>query len=103
MTLEFVENGELVIQADLPGLDPDRDIAISIVHDVLRIRVRSQERAVDHISDLRDGAYERDIALPPGTTESRVRAAYRAGQLEVRAPVDARVSVDSIMIPIDHD
>ena len=57
MALEYVKDGSLIIQADLPGLDPDRDIAISIAHDVLHIRAHDHAGPgwVDHISDLRNG------------------------------------------------
>jgi len=102
MALEYVKDGSLVIQADLPGLDPDRDIAISIAHDVLHIRAedRAGPGCVDHISDLRDGLYERDIALPAGTADDRVSAVYRDGQLEVRAPIGSVVAAASVVVPI---
>jgi HSP20 family protein len=105
VALEYVEGGQLVIRADLPSLDPEVDIAISIAHDVLHICAHGHPglRRDDHVSDLRGGTYDRQIALPPGTTEHHVRARYRAGQLEVRAPIGSRVSVDAVAIPITQD
>lgn len=89
MALEFREGADLVIQAELPGIDPERDVEVWISHDVLHIRVRGRpgpdERAAP--SDLRDGAFVRDIALPAGTGEDHVAAIYADGRLEVRAPV----------------
>jgi HSP20 family protein len=102
MTLEYVQGRSLFIQADLPGLDPDRDIAISIAHDILHICAHDPARPhrVDHVSDLRDGTYEREIALPVGTVEDHNSAVYRNGQLEVRAPNGSIVAARSVEIPI---
>jgi len=38
MALEYRDNASLVVYAELPGIDPDRDIEITIIHDVLHIR-----------------------------------------------------------------
>jgi HSP20 family protein len=101
MTVEYLEDGALVIEADLPGLDPDRDIAISIAHDVLHICAHGHHgRGVDHVSDLRDGEYERDVGLPKGTAEGQVSAVYRDGQLRVKAPLGSIVAAMSVRIPI---
>ena len=102
MAFEYEENENLIIQADLPGLDPDHDIAISIAHDVLLIRAHDHGGPVhgDHLSDLRGGVYERDIALPRGTAEDHVSAVYREGQLEVRAPIGSIVAAMSVSVPI---
>jgi HSP20 family molecular chaperone IbpA len=39
----YVKDRNLVIRADVPGLDP-RDIEISVLHDVLTIRVNAKPR-----------------------------------------------------------
>jgi HSP20 family protein len=105
MALEYMKDGSLVIQADLPGLDPDRDIAISIAHDVLHIRAHDHgdSASVDRISDLRNGVYERDIALPPGSAEDQVSARYHNDQLEVRTPIGSIAAAMSVSVPIESD
>ena len=34
---EFVEKGESVVRVEMPGVDPDRDLDISVIDGVLRI------------------------------------------------------------------
>lgn len=88
MAVESREGDELVIRADLPGIDPESDIQVSIMHDVLHIRAYRPmgPEPRQHPSDLRYGTFVRDIALPPGTNEDEVTAVYEDGILEIRAP-----------------
>jgi HSP20 family protein len=102
MALEFRDGDALVIQADLPGLDPERDIEVSIVSDVLHIRARGNPAAEpgDHPSDVRYGDFVRYIGLPVGCAEDQVTARYRDDVLEVRAPAGRGHRVPSIRIPV---
>jgi HSP20 family protein len=90
MAEEFQDDEKLVIMADVPGLQADRDIRVSITGDVLHIvAVRSDGAGVPD-SDLRNGRFTRDIRLPAGTDEWGVSATYADGVLEVRAPMRTR-------------
>lgn len=89
MAEEFRDDEKLVIMAHLPGLDPDRDIEVSVSGDVLHIRAQREDGAGVPDSDLRDGPFVRDIALPPGTDTPQVSAHYTDQVLEVRAPLGA--------------
>ena len=102
MAVESREGDNLVIRADLPGIDPETDIAISIVHDVLHIRAYREAgpEPRDHPSDLRYGSFVRDIGLPPGTGEDQVSAAYGEGVLEVRVPIGSGTKVTARAVPI---
>ena len=40
---EFRENGTLVVRAELPGLDPDKDVEVTVVDGMLRIKAEHQE------------------------------------------------------------
>jgi HSP20 family protein len=89
---EFVEGNQLVVRAELPGVDPDRDVDISIVEGDLRIRAeRRQEEKVEQRNyrrqEIRYGSFSRTIPLPTGTKEDEISATYKDGILEVRAPV----------------
>ncbi|HZD64681.1 MAG TPA: Hsp20/alpha crystallin family protein [Acidimicrobiales bacterium] len=90
---EFVEDGQLVVRADLPGVDPDRDIDISIVDGNLRIRAeRRHEEQVQRRnyrrSEIRYGSFSRVLPLPAEAKEDDIKASYKDGMLEVRAPID---------------
>lgn len=90
---EFRENGSMVVRAELPGVDPDKDVEVMVEDGVLRIHAeRSQETkhedAKGYRSEFRYGSFTRQLRLPPGATEKDVKATYRDGILEVRVPLD---------------
>lgn len=97
---EFMDGDELVIRAELPGVDPERDVDVSIVDGALVIRAeRRQEDTVKerHMrrSELRYGSFSRIVPLPPGAKESDIQATYKDGLLEVRTHVEERKSKQS--------
>lgn len=89
---EFRENGTLVVRAELPGIDPDKDVELTVSGGVLHIAAerREQERTEDKgylRRELRYGSFTRSLPLPDGVTESDVTASYRDGILEIRVPM----------------
>jgi len=103
---EYMEGSELVVRAELPGVNPERDIDISMRDGTLCIRAeRRQEETTNsrqmRRSELRYGSFSRTIALPPGTKESDVKATYKDGLLQVRCPVEERGGTTS-KIPIER-
>jgi HSP20 family protein len=88
---EFREDGTLVVRADLPGIDPDKDVEVTVSDGMLRI---DAERHVEQVQEERDyvrqevhyGSLSRSLPLPAGVTEAAISAAYRDGVLEVRVP-----------------
>ena len=102
VALEFRQGGQLVIQAELPGLDPHRDVRVWIASDVLHIRASREFVAepAEHASDLRFGTFVRDIALPPGTIAEQVSARYRGTTLEIRVPLGQQRRLQRIEVPV---
>jgi HSP20 family protein len=89
---EFLEDNQLVVRAELPGVDPDKDVDVSIVDGNLCIRAeRRHEEKVEHRdyrrSEIRYGSFSRRLPLPAKAKESDTKASYKDGILEVRAPV----------------
>ncbi len=89
---EFADDGHLIVRAELPGVDPDKDIEIVVEAGMLTIRGerRSEtktEKKGEHFSEMQYGSFSRTIALPEGIGEQDVTATYRDGILEVRLPV----------------
>lgn len=104
---EYVEDGTCVVRAELPGIDPDKDIDISVVGDVVRLRARREERKEEELpsgyhSEFRYGSFERDIRLPEGASLDDVKAVYKDGILEVRIPVAAPSAPTPTRVPIEH-
>ena len=88
---EFRENGTLVIRADLPGIDPDPDVELTVSDGMLDIRAerREEDKREDKgylRRELRYGSLSRALPLPEGITESDITATYEAGILEIRVP-----------------
>ena len=82
------ENGDLVIRAELPGVKPE-DVDISLQDNVLTISgerkaEQEEERGGYYIRERRYGSFSRSFNLPQGTDESKVRARFENGVLEVR-------------------
>ena len=89
----FVQGDELVIRADLPGLDPE-ELEASVQGHLLTIRgarkpdpdeAKRKGRYLHR--EIAYGTFERQIRLPPGTDPAALEASYRSGVLEIRAPV----------------
>lgn len=88
---EAVEEGQLVIRAELPGLDPDKDIEVVVEDNALTIHAERHQSVEDRDSngyrtEFRYGRFLRRVPLPPGTSVEVVSASYRDGVLEVRMP-----------------
>lgn len=91
---EFCENGTLVIKAEMPGLDPDKDVDVSVSDHRLHIRAERREETKSedkqsYRSEFRYGSYARTMELPLGATEDGVKANYKDGILEIRIPMAA--------------
>ena len=89
---EYQEGNELVVRAELPGLDPDKDVDISVSDGMLRIS--AQRRLEESTEDkgylrheLRYGTFTRALPLPEGVSEDNITASYRNGILEIRVPL----------------
>lgn len=103
---EFLDGDTCVIRAELPGVDPDKDVEISVADGVLHLRAQREEHREEkqpggYRSEFHYGQLSRSIQLPAGTTEADVTASYKDGILEVRvpapeaatAPVPARIPI----------
>jgi HSP20 family molecular chaperone IbpA len=87
---DYTDGQEYVLRAELPGIDPDRDVELTVQDGVLTLRAeRREERTEAHRSEFRYGTFTRSLTLPPGADESAVRATYRDGILEIRVGMKA--------------
>jgi HSP20 family protein len=89
---EFLDGDTLVVRTELPGIDPDQDVELTIAEGVLQVRARREEKSEhkskdSYRSEFRYGSFIRSIPLPAGTKEEDVKASYKDGILEVRVPV----------------
>jgi HSP20 family protein len=68
----FMKDNEMTVRADLPDVDPAKDIEVSVRDDTLTIKGerREEHKGVDK-SDFHCGSFIRSIALPTGTNEKK--------------------------------
>jgi len=88
---EFHDDGTLVVRADLPGIDPEKDLELTVADGMLRIEAERHEEEKKEDKgylrqELRYGALSRTLPLPEGVSESDIKASYKAGILEIRIP-----------------
>jgi HSP20 family molecular chaperone IbpA len=85
-----ISDQEYVLRAELPGLDPDKDVQVSALHGVLTIRAERREEAQSpNHSEFRYGSLQRAIRLPANADETAIKATYRKGILEITVPLTA--------------
>ncbi|MEU9047795.1 MULTISPECIES: Hsp20/alpha crystallin family protein [unclassified Kitasatospora] len=85
---ESEEDGTYVVKAELPGIDPDKDVEITVGNGVLTVHAeRSEEKREKQRSEFRYGSFTRSIRLPEGVNEQDITATYDKGVLTVKAPI----------------
>jgi len=81
---DYVKDGTYVVRAEVPGVDPEKDIEVTVSKGVLTISAQRQEETEGkHRSEFRYGAFARSITLPEGADEDHIQALYDRGVLEV--------------------
>ncbi|TCN42468.1 HSP20 family molecular chaperone IbpA [Rhodococcus sp. SMB37] len=79
-----VEDNRYIVRAELPGLDPGKDIDVSIEHGRLEIGAeRSEEKSEGGHSEFSYGSFRRSVPLPAGAKEDDIEATYAKGILTV--------------------
>lgn len=84
----FSRSGDIVVRVELPGIDPEKDVKVTMEEGVLDIKgERKQEKEIEEEGYYRKessyGAFERRIPLPAGIKEADIKADYKDGVLEV--------------------
>lgn len=89
---EFQDGDTMVVRAEIPGIDPDKDVELTISEGVLRVKAHREQTSEQksregYRSEFRYGSFVRSVPLPPGTRDEDVKASYNDGILEIRIPV----------------
>ena len=97
---ESIRDDRYVIRAELPGLDPENDIEVTVEGRILTIRAeRRQQDKGPYRSEFRYGSLARAVRLPARVDAAAVTARYDKGVLQVSAPV-REVEPEGTRIPI---
>lgn len=87
---DYVENDQYVVRAELPGIDPEKDVTVTLHKGVLTVKAeRREEKKEEHRSEFRYGSFTRAVSLPAGADEEDVKASYTNGILEIRIGLKA--------------
>jgi HSP20 family protein len=83
--------GQLMVHADLPGLNKD-DVKIEVTDEALTIqgerkREHEERREGFHRSERSYGSFYRSIPLPQGAKTEEARAQFENGVLQISIPV----------------
>ncbi|MER7958086.1 Hsp20/alpha crystallin family protein [Streptomyces sp. NPDC096030] len=79
---------EYVLKAELPGMDPDKDISITVDDNLITVSAEHAETAEDkEHSEFRYGSFRRTVRLPGTIPADGVDAAYADGILTIRVPM----------------
>lgn len=89
---EYRDAGSMVVKAEVPGINPEKDVDIELAGNDLRIQVRHEEKSEHkdkegYRSEFRYGTFSRSVSLPGPVNESAIRATYDDGILEVCIPL----------------
>lgn len=97
---EHLDDEKYVVRAELPGMDPDKDIALEVTDDRLTISAeRTDHREEADRSEFRYGRFHRTAVLPKGCDGGKATARYEAGILEITVPIVETPS-ESRSVPI---
>jgi HSP20 family protein len=106
---ETRENGNLLIRAEMPGVDPEKDVEVTVSDGVLHISGKREERTETkdkdkhtYRSEFRYGQFSRDLTLPAGIDPDSIDAKYDNGILEVRVPWPTQPESKKTKVKVDH-
>ena len=99
-----VDNGNLIIKADLPGIDP-KEVSISVLGNQLTIegerkREEKKEEKDYFYQEVAYGKFSRSIPLPEGVEADKVKANYKNGVLEITLPAPKQLASKKVQIEV---
>ncbi|GAB3888635.1 Hsp20/alpha crystallin family protein [Kibdelosporangium lantanae] len=97
----YQDNGNYVLRAELPGVDPDKDVEVTVEGRDLAITAKrpAERRAHDH-SEFSYGSFSRTVHLPTEVVAAKCVATYDAGILEVKVPLEPPPELEPVRIEV---
>ncbi len=83
-----ITDNEYELHAEIPGVDPDKDVDITVRNGMLTIKAhRSEKKETNGHSEFSYGSFTRSVSLPAGADEDSIKAHYENGILSVSVPL----------------
>ena len=100
-----VVDDTMVLRAELPGIDPDKDVEITVADGLLNLRAErrfeeKEDKGGRIRSEFRYGSFSRTIRVPRELSVDDVTASYRDGILEVRFPFKVPTENQPRKVPV---
>jgi HSP20 family protein len=100
----YEQNGNIVLQAELPGLDP-KDVDVRVENNVLTLRgQRKLEENVKqdnyHRVERSYGSFTRSFTLPSQVDTEKIQASYKDGVLRLTLPTREEAKPKQIAINV---
>ena len=100
----YEQNGNLVLQAEVPGLDP-KDVDVRVENNVLTLRgERKLEQNVNkdnyHRVERSYGSFTRSFTLPNQVDTDKIQANYKDGVLRLTLPTREEAKPKQIAINV---
>jgi len=100
---DFTEDGKYLIRAELPGVDPEKDVEVSVDSGMLTVHAeRREETKENRHSEFKYGSLTRSVTLPEGADPDKITAIYDQGILTVTVPVPEEAKPATRKIAVGH-
>ena len=81
---QFIDDGQYVVRAEIPGVDPEKEVDVTVIDGILKIHVeRTEEKRDKAHSEFHYGRLMRSLTLPSGAMKDTAVATYTDGILEI--------------------
>jgi HSP20 family molecular chaperone IbpA len=100
---DYTEDGNYMIRAELPGVDPEKDVEVTVESGMLTIHAeRREETKHDRHSEFKYGSLTRSVTLPEGADPDHITASYDQGMLTVTVSVPEEAKPAARRIAVGH-
>ncbi|HET9082248.1 MAG TPA: Hsp20/alpha crystallin family protein [Trebonia sp.] len=98
---DYTEDGHYVVRAEVPGVDPEKELEVAVGQGHLSIHVQRPDRVEGrHHSEFRYGAFSRTVEFPAGADADDVTASCANGILTVRVALKGKRPEGAKKIPV---
>jgi HSP20 family protein len=87
---DFVEDGHYLVRAELAGIDPAKDVEVTVGSGYLTIRAERHDKTEGkHRTEFRYGSFSRSLPLPGDANPDDITASFDHGILTVSVGLKA--------------
>lgn len=90
---ETMTDDSVIVRAEIPGVDPDKDVEISVEDGLLTISAKRESKTEEtkdgggFRSEFRYGRFVRQIRVPRNADLDALSASYADGVIEIKVPI----------------